>query len=80
MKVTGISIKNGWPIIATETKVLFWKKKRSFLATRKIVEDYFGWVELPNNLIVPDPLSLQLDEWLRISRAAGNPKATLEPP
>ena len=39
---------------------------RQFKAVSCYVADYHTWVELPNNIMVPDLLSFQLDTWKRL--------------
>lgn len=65
MKATNIEIgKDGKTIITTETSRFLRKPKiRKFVASEKIVGNYYKWLELPDNLLVTDLLSFQLDSW-----------------
>lgn len=61
---------SGKIVIETESekKRLFRRPKkitRIFEAQREFPKGYWEWLELPDKLIVPDVLSLQLDAWNR---------------
>lgn len=58
--------EEGKTIIETESKILFFKKTRRFVAVERVAGEYFNWLELPHYLSVPDALSFQLDAWKRI--------------
>lgn len=66
----------GKTVITTEEETkpareafLFWKAKppvikmRKFVAAEQIVGNYYRWLEMPDNMIVGDSLSFQLDAW-----------------
>ncbi len=62
-------INTSKPIIVTEQRVfIFWKRIRKFKAVRQMAHKYWEWVELPNNKLVHDNLSFQLDHWLNLSK------------
>jgi len=51
-----------------KTHWLFFKKVvvKKYKATRRLVAEYWVWVELPDYTRVGDRLSFQLDEWNRM--------------
>ena len=53
----------------TDRKFLCIKLKpleRKFIATKEYSKGYWNWMELPNNEIVGDSLSFQLNAWLEL--------------
>lgn len=70
MKVIKYEVINGMPQLTTSTKRLFRKSKiRVFKATDRYVSNFFKWVELPNNELVGDSLSFQLNTWKEIEES-----------
>lgn len=70
MKViaSGLNSK-GLPVITVEETVGFFFKKnirREFVAARQSMPGYWDWSELPDNLIVSDYLSFQLNHWAKL--------------
>jgi len=64
MKVIKNEIVNGKTEITIEKKVfLFFKKQEKYIAVNKIAGEFYSWVKAPDNTIVPDYLSFQLDKW-----------------
>ena len=55
--------EDGKTVLYVEDKGWFRKKIRSFVANRLYVADYWEWLELPDNTLVEDILSFQLDVW-----------------
>lgn len=82
MKVKEIKEQNGKTVIMTEeivkpeklVKRFFRKsylreavvKNRSFMAVSHVAGKFYSWVEMPDNSLVPDSLSFQLDTWKEI--------------
>lgn len=61
--------------ILTETprKVFGFKLKpiiREFSATKEYPKGHWDWVEIPDNTLVPDRLSFQLDKWMELAMKA----------
>lgn len=53
-------------IVVESTFLFFFKTHKTYRATKRIVGDYYSWVMLPNQTIVPDHMSFQLDQWLKL--------------
>jgi hypothetical protein len=73
MKAVKINKSDSEATIETETDRSFLgiiklkPKKRIFFTDRRIVGDFWEWLELPDKTLVEDRLSFQLDVWLRQS-------------
>jgi hypothetical protein len=68
MRVTKIETENGKTVITTETPRWLWFLKprvQRFVAARRIVGDFWEWLELPDKRLVTDQSSYQLDAWKR---------------
>lgn len=53
--------------VITTVEARFLRKPiiRKFWASRRVAGDFWSWLELPGNEMIPDHLSFQLDAWLR---------------
>ena len=56
---------SGRTILVCESRFLFWKRTRRFLAQSQLTPSFWAWLELPGRYNVPDSLSFQLDAWNR---------------
>jgi hypothetical protein len=50
-------------LLICESKFLFFKRERKFVAQSKLCRGFWSWLELPNLTTVPFDLSIQLDAW-----------------
>ena len=53
----------GRDLLICESKFLFFKRERKFVAQSRLCKGFWSWLELPNLTIVPDGISFQLDAW-----------------
>lgn len=67
MKVIKNEIVNGKTELTIERTVLFFfKKQEKYIAASRLVGEFYSWVKAPNNTIVPDHMSFQLDKWKQL--------------
>ena len=66
MRVLSINKDEGqFEIVVARVYLFFIKTKSTYIATRSSGGPFYLWAEMPNKIIVSDPLSFQLDAWLR---------------
>ncbi len=77
MKLIGKEEIDGKTVLITETEIKRFLRKpqkiiRKFIAIPKFNGAYFQWLEFPDNMLVPDNTSCQLDAWrMNSNRGSG---------
>jgi len=68
MKLIKSEVVNGKTELTIEKTVLFFfKKQEKYIAVKRIAGEFYSWVKAPNNTIVPDHMSFQLDKWKQLA-------------
>ena len=68
MKVIKNEVVDGKTELTIEKTVFFFfKKQEKYIAVKRIVGEYYSWVKHPNNTMVPDHMSFQLDQWKELA-------------